>query len=179
MKFRAVLSFVLLMAPMSTRLKPYAMATPILSAASVSIETISKSDDDTVSLGVSIHAPQERLIATKQQINGVWYPDSSFETILDVAPRVLKSDFVGGDISLSTSRPVLHDWTYHCYLTFIFSDHSVIEIGWRDVRLKAGAHSITHSWTVANCLPVGEPVQAEHSNCTLQMTFQRRTRNSI
>src|SRR5262245_50877332 len=145
---------------------------PTLSAASVSIETVSKSDDDAVSLGVSIHAPREREIATKQQIDGVWYPDSSFETILDVVPHVLKSDFVGGDVSLSTSRALTQDWTYHCYLTFVFSDHSVVKIGWRDVRLKAGARRVTHRWTAADCLPVGEPVPAEHSNCTLQMTFK-------
>jgi hypothetical protein len=172
MKLGAVLSLVLLLAPMSARLKPYATATPMLSAASVSIETISKSDEDTVSLGVAIHAPQ-RVIATKQQVNGVWYPGSSFETMLEVIPDVVKSDFAGGDISLSPSRPLLHDWTYHCDMTLIFSDHSVMKISWRDVTLKAGAQSITHSWTVANCLSAGEAVQADHSNCTLQMTFKK------
>jgi hypothetical protein len=146
------------------------MATPTLLAASVSIETTSKSDDGAVSLGVTIHAPQDRLIAA-QQITGVWYEDSSFETIVDV-PHVLKSDFVGGDVILSPSRPLLQDWTYHCYVTFVFSDHSVIRIGWRDVTLRAGARSVSLNWKVANCLPVEEPVSAEHSNCTLQMTFR-------
>ena len=172
MRLAVVVSCVLLMAPMSVGLTPCAMTTPTLLAASVSIETISKSDDDVVSLGVSLHAPKDHLIATKQQIDGVWYQDSSFETILGVVPHVLKSDFVGGDVILSPSRPLFQDWTYHCYVTFVFSDHSVIRIGWRDVKLRAGARSVTHNCRAANCLPVQEPVPAEHSDCALQMTFK-------
>lgn len=175
MRFGAVLPFVLLMAPMSTS-TPRVMSTPTLSAVSISIETVAKADDDVVSLGVSIHAQQHQLIATKPQIHGVWYQDSSFETILDAAPQVLKSDFVAGDVSLSPSRPLLQDWRYHCYLTFIFSDHSVIRIGWWDMTLRAGARSVTHTWTAGDCLPVAGLVPAEHSNCTLQMTFKGGSR---
>ena len=172
MKLGVAVSFVLLMAPMNGRIKPGTGATPMLSAASVSIETISKSDDDVVSLDVSIHARQDHVIATRRQIHGVWYQDSSFETVLGVAPQVLKSDLLGGDVVLSTSRPLLQDWTYHCYVTFVFSDRSVIKIEWRDVQFTAGSRSVTHDWTVANCLPGAESVAPEHSNCTLQMTFK-------
>src|SRR5262245_22023297 len=121
MRLGVLLSFVLMMAPMSIRLTPHAVATPTLSAASVSIETISKSDEDTVSLGISIHAPQDHVMVTRRKIDGTWYEGSSFETILDV-PRVLKSDFVSGDVIVTPSRPLLQDWTYHCYVTFVFSD---------------------------------------------------------
>jgi hypothetical protein len=137
----------------------------------VSIETISKPDDDVVSLGVSIRTPRDRLLTTRH-INGVWYQDSSFETIFDDVPQVLKSDFVDGDVVLSPSRPLFQDWTYHCYVTFVFSDNSVITIGWRDATLRAGAHSVTHTWKVANCFPGEGAVAVEDSNCTLQMTFK-------
>ena len=175
----SIIGFAVTAGEQTTAAKPtaYAMTTPMLLAASVSIETISKSDDDAVSLGVSVRGPKDHVIGTKQEINGVWYPDSSFEAMLDVVPHILKSDFASGEVSLSASRPLLQDWTYHCYLTFVFSDHSVVRIGWRDVRLKAGARTVTHSWTVANCLPTGDPVPAEHSNCTLQMTFKRGPRD--
>jgi hypothetical protein len=157
---------------MSVPLTLRVMVTPTLSDASLSIETVSKSDDDDVSLGVSVHAPDDHAIAVKQEINGVWYQDSSFETILGVAPNVLKSDFVGGDVILSTSRSLSQDWTYHCYLTFVFSDHSVIRIGWRDVKLRAGARTVTQKWTVADCFPVFQHIPSEHSSCSLQMTFK-------
>ena len=177
MRLGVVLSCVLLIAPMSVGLTPCAVGTPMLLAASVSIETVSKSDDDVVSLGICLHAPQDHVIATKQQVNGEWYQDSSFETILGVVPHILKSDFVGGDVILSPSRPLLQDWTYHCYVTFVFTDHSVIRIGWRDAKLRAGARSVTHKWKVANCIPTEEPVPAEQPNCTLEMTFKGLTQN--
>jgi hypothetical protein len=172
MRFGVLLSGVLLIAPMSARLAPRASTAPRLVAASVSIETLSKSDDDVVSLDVSIHAPQDHVIATKQQINGVWYQDSSFESMLGVVPSVVKSDLLNGDVTLSPSRPLIQDWTYHCSVALVFSDRSVINIGWRDVTLRAGARSVVHHWAVANCLPGQESVRPEHSNCTLQMTFK-------
>jgi hypothetical protein len=137
----------------------------------VSIETISKSDNDVVSLGVSVQAAQHHSIAAYKQIHGVWYEGSSFEAILDVQP-VLKSDFVDGVVTLTPSRPLSQDWTHHCYVTLIFSDRSVIKIAWRDVKLTAGAHSVTHNWRVANCFPATKPVPVEHQNCTLEMTFK-------
>jgi hypothetical protein len=171
------MSFVLLMAPTSIWLTPRATAEPTLSEASLSIETVSKSDNDVVSLGVSIHAAPDRVIAANKRIDGVWYEGSSFETILDVphvlkSDSVLKSDFAVGDVTLFPSRPLSQDWTYHCYLRLWFSDRSVIKIAWRDVKLRAGARSVTHSWRVANCFPVEKPGRAEHPNCTLEMTFQ-------
>lgn len=173
MRSGVLLSFVLLMAPMGIRLTHRAIASPTLSGASVSIETVSKADNDAVSIGVSVHAAHDHLIAAKRQIHGVWYEGSSFEAILDASP-LLKSDFVGGDITLSPSRPLSEDWTYHCYVKFYFSDHSVIRIAWRDVKLRAGARSVTHNWKVSHCFPVEEPAQAEHPSCTLEMTFLGR-----
>jgi hypothetical protein len=170
MRFGAVLSLILLMAPL--RPAPWTTSRPMLLATSVSIETISKSDDDVVALEVSIHASQDQLVATKRPFKGEWYEGSSFEAILDAVPHVLKSDFVGGDVILTPSRPLSQDWTYHCYVTFVFTDRSVINIGWRDVKLKAGARSVTHTWTVANCLPGEERGPGDHSNCALQMTFK-------
>jgi hypothetical protein len=158
---------------MGIRLTHRAIASPTLSGASVSIETVSKADNDAVSIGVSVHAAHDHLIAAKRQIHGVWYEGSSFEAILDASP-LLKSDFVGGDITLSPSRPLSEDWTYHCYVKFYFSDHSVIRIAWRDVKLRAGARSVTHNWKVSHCFPVEEPAQAEHPSCTLEMTFLGR-----
>ena len=117
-------------------------------------------------------ALHDHLITSKQPINGVWYQDSAFETILANVRPLPKNDFAGGDVVLSPSRPLSHDWTYHCYVTFVFSDHSVIRIGWRDMMLRAGAHSVTRNWTIANCLPGAKPVPAEHSICALQMTFK-------
>jgi hypothetical protein len=171
MPFTLLLSLVLLIGPMSARPARHGVGTPTLIGVSVSIETVSKSDEDAVSLGVSIRTPQDRLIAT-QQIKGVWYEGSSFESILGPVAPALKSEFANGDVTVSPSRPLSQDWGYHCYVTFVFSDRSVITIGWRDVKLKAGAHSVTHHWRVANCLPGEEPARAADSNCTLQMTFK-------
>ena len=167
MKAASVASLLLtLLAPTQVS-RSLAVADPTLVAASVSIGTRLKATDDDVTLDVDVHSEPGHVIGSKRRVRDVWYADSAFEMMLDVPPHVLRSDLAIGDITLTLSHPLRHDWIYDCDLTLIFSDSSVTQIGWRDHAMSPAA-ATAHRWKITECLSL-DRARSQESECTFHV----------
>ena len=167
MKAASVASLLLTLLAPAQLSRSLALADPMLVAASVSIGTRMKATDDDVSLDVDVHSERGQVIGSKRRVRDVWYADSAFEMMLDVPPHVLRSDLAIGDITLTLSHPLSHDWIYDCDLTLIFSDSSVTQIGWRD-RAMSPATATAHRWSITECLSL-DRARSQESECTFRV----------
>jgi hypothetical protein len=167
MKAASVASLLLTLLAPTPFSRSLAVADPILVAASVSIGTRVMASGDDVSLDVDVHSERGHVIGSKRRVRDVWYEDSAFEMMLDVPPHVLRSDLAIGDITLTLSHPLSHDWIYDCDLTLIFSDSSVTHIGWRDHTMSPAA-ATAHRWNITECLSLDRE-RSQESECTFRM----------
>jgi hypothetical protein len=126
-----------------------------------------KATDDDVSLDVDVHSETGHVVGSKRRVRDVWYADSAFEMMLDVPPHVLRSDLATGDITLTLSHPLSHDWIYDCDLTLIFSDSSVTHIVWRDHTMSPAA-ATAHRWNITECLSL-DGARSQESECAFRV----------
>lgn len=167
MKAASVASLLLTLLAPSPLGRSLAVDEPTLVAASVSIGTRMMATDDDVSLNVDVHSERGQVIGRKRQVRDVWYADSAFEMMLDVPLHILRSDLAIGDITLTPSHPLSHDWIYDCDLTLIFSDSSVTHIGWRDHTMSPAA-ATAHRWNINECLSLDRE-RSQESECTFRV----------